>query len=39
MATISDLIDYIIMLRQEIVKRDQVIEQLREKDNKTGKNK
>jgi len=39
MATISDLIDYIIMLRQEIAKRDQVIEQLREKDNKTGKNK
>jgi len=29
MSTINDLVEYIILLRQEIVKRDQIIEELR----------
>jgi len=29
MATITDLIDYVILLRQEIAKRDEIIEELR----------
>lgn len=29
MSTINDLVEYIILLRQEIAKRDQIIEELR----------
>lgn len=29
MATITDLIDYVILLRQEIAKRDEIIAELR----------
>lgn len=29
MSTINDVVEYIILLRQEIAKRDQIIEELR----------
>ncbi len=31
MSTINDVVEYIILLRQEIAKRDQIIEELRSK--------
>lgn len=32
MSTINDVVEYIILLRQEIAKRDQIIEELRRSD-------
>jgi hypothetical protein len=38
MSTINDVVEYIILLRQEIAKRDQIIQELRSKDkNKSNK--